>query len=130
MEWLAIGLGLFSAGSGIFAGAKQRRQDRYQAALTYKSNQEEIRRREFQQTQTLGATKAFSEASGVVHEFGSTPTEYLQLMTREFATELRFMREYAEQARRLSISQASLNQQTNVFNSLSRGLQTYGVMKG
>lgn len=130
MEWVAIGMGIASFASGLFGSSKQKKIDKAAAELTYRSNLEEIRRREFEQEQIKGTAKAFSEASGVEHTFGSSAQEFLDTMAFEFGREISFMRQYAEQARKLGLKEASLRAQTGAFNALSGGLQTYSMLKG
>lgn len=130
MEMLAIGLGIASFASGLFGSSKQKKIDKAAAELTWKSNQEEIRRREFEQEQIKGTAKAFSEASGVEHTGGSSAQQFLDTMASEFSKEIAWMREYANTARSLGMKEASLRAQTGAFNALSGGLQTYSMLKG
>ena len=129
MEMLAIGLGILNLAGGLFGSSGQKQTDKARTQLIYDSNLEEIRRREFEQDQIKGATVAMSETGGVLHSQGSSAQTYIDLMSSEFGKELKFMREYAERARQLGLQQAQLNFQTGLFNSLSGGLQTYGIFK-
>lgn len=130
MEMLAIGLGVLSFGGGLFGASGQKEIDKAKTELTFQSNLEEIRRREFEQTQIKGATKAMSENAGVLHSGGSSAQTYLDLMTSEFNKEITFMRMYAKQARALGMEAADVNFRTGLFNSLTGGLGTYGALKG
>lgn len=130
MEWVAIGMGILNFGAGLFGSGKQKKVDKAAAELTYRSNMEDIRRREFEQEQIKGTAKAFSENAGVLHSGGSSAQQFLDTMANEFTKEIRFMREYATQARVLGLKEASLRAQTGAFNALSGGLQTYSMLKG
>lgn len=130
MEWVAVAMGIASFASGLFGSSKQKKIDKAAAELTYKSNLEEIRRRQFEQEQIKGTAKAFSEASGVEHTGGSSAQQFLDTMANEFRKEITWMREYAMQARVLGLKEASLRAQTGAFNALQGGLQTYSMLKG
>lgn len=130
MEWVAVAMGIASFASGLFGSSKQKKIDKAAAELTWKSNMEEIRRREFEQGQIKGATKAFSENAGVLHSGGSTAQGYLNTMADEFRKEITWMREYANTARSLGLKEAQLRAQTGAFNALSSGVQTYGMLRG
>ena len=127
---LAIGMGILNFGAGLFGSSKQKKIDRAAAELTFSSNKEDIRRREFEQEQIKGTAKAFSENAGVLHTYGSTGQEFLDTMAREFTKEITFMKEYADTARKLGLKEASLRAQTGAFNALSGGIQTYSMLKG
>jgi hypothetical protein len=127
---LAIAFGIGSFAAGLFGSGQQKKVDKAAAELTYQSTLEDIRRREFEQEQTKGAAKAFSEASGVLHSGGSSAQQFLDTMATEFRKELKFMRDYANRARELGLKEASLRAQTGAFNALSGGLQTYSIFKG
>jgi hypothetical protein len=125
MEMLGVGLGLLNFGIGLFGASQQKGIDKEQVGLEYRSNLEDIRRRRFEQRQTIGATKALSETAGVLHTPGSTAQTYIDVMTGEFKQELDFMKFYAERAKKLGMRQAKLNFETGVFGAASAGLQTY-----
>ena len=133
MGWLAAAIGLVSVGFGISGAGQQKDVDEQQAELAYKDNLEKIRRRKFEQRQTQGAAKAFSEASGVLHSGGSSAQGVLDTMARVFTSELDWMKKFASEARRLGHKTASVRHQTNIMGSISGGIQTgasiYGATK-
>jgi hypothetical protein len=130
MEWVALGMGILNLAGGLFGSSKQKKVDKAAAELTYRSNLEDIRRREFEQEQIKGTAKAFSENAGVLHSGGSSAQQFLDTMASEFSREINFMREYATQARRLGLKEASLRAQTGAFNAISGGISTYSMLKG
>lgn len=124
MEWIAIALGLGQAIGGIWGAGKQKDVDKQQSELAYLDNLEKIRRRKFQQEQTQGTAKAFSEVAGVLHTGGSTAQGVLDTMASEFKKELDWMQKFANEARRLGIKTADVRAQTNIFRAITSGLQT------
>lgn len=130
MELFALAFGIGKAFAGLWGSSKQKKVDKAQTELSYQSNLEDIRRREFQQEQTKGKAKAFSEDAGVLHTGGSTAQTFLDTMASEFDKEISFMRQYAEQAKSLGMKQASLNAQMGAFNALAGGVETYSILKG
>jgi hypothetical protein len=130
VEALAIGFGILQLGAGLFGSSKQKRVDKAAAELTFRSNKEEIRRREFEQEQIMGATKALSENAGVRHTLGSSAQGYIDTMAEQFGREIAYMKEYADTARKLGLKEAQLRAQTGAFNAIGSGLQTYGMLRG
>lgn len=124
-----LAMGLFTAGMSIWGAGKQAAHEKDIADLEYKSDLEDIRRRDFEQQQIKGQAKAFSEASGVLHSGGSTAQGYLNTMESQFKRELEFMKKYAEESRRLGYEGASLRKTANVFDALGAGFSVYGSMK-
>ncbi|MCK4897658.1 MAG: hypothetical protein KAS38_02685 [Anaerolineales bacterium] len=124
MEYAAIALGFAQAWGGIWGAGKQKDVDKAQVELAYKDNLEKIRRREFEQEQTKGAAKAFSETAGVLHSGGSTAQGVLDTMAREFKTELDWMVKFGTEARRIGHKAASVRAKTSIFSSLTGGAQT------
>lgn len=123
MGWVAAAVGIGSALFGRKKAKKQKAVMQQQANLQFEDNLEKIRRREYTQMQTLGATKAFGEASGVLHREGTTPSNYIKEMASEFKKELDWMRDYAEEAKRLGMTSASVQARTNTFNAITSGVQ-------
>jgi hypothetical protein len=117
-----LALGLFSAGVGFMGAKRQGDFDKEVVDLEYKSDMEDIRRKQFEQEQILGITKAFSQNAGVLHSGGSTAQGYVSTMESEFTKELKFMRSYAEEARRLGKESAEMRELTNILNSFSSGM--------
>ena len=124
MGWFAAAIGRTSAVFGIFGAKQQKDVDKQQTELAYNDNLEKIRRREFEQRQTLGTAKAVSQAAGVLHTGGSTAQGVINTMAREFKTELDWMTKFAATARKLGHKRASVAHQTNVMRSISGGIQT------
>ena len=122
----ALALGLFTTGVKLFGVDQQSDYEKDVADLEYKSNLEDIRRRQFEQYQIRGTAKAFSEASGVKHSGGSSAQGYLDTMDYQFKKEIEFMKSYAEEARRLGYEGASLRKQAGILNALSSGMNIMG----
>ena len=121
-----LALGLFTTGVGISSAGLQSKHDKDMVSLEYKSDLEDIRRREFEQEQIKGVAKAFSENAGVKHTSGSTAQGYLDTMNYQFKKELDFMKAYAEEARQLGNEAAGLRKFSNILNSISGGLSMFG----
>lgn len=130
MGWVAAAVGVMTALTGISGAGSQFVQEYQQTQLEYSDNLEKIRRRKFQTQQTLGATKARSENAGVLHTAGSTPAGYLETMESEFTKELKWMRKYADEAKRLGIRGAELNESARVFSSIGQGISTGASIYG
>lgn len=130
MEMFALAFGIGKAVAGLWGSSRQKKAEKAQAELSYRSNLEDIRRREFDQMQTKGKAKAFSENAGVLHSGGSTAQQFLDTMASEFDKEISFMRQYAEQAKSLGMKQAQLNAQMGAFNAVAGGFETYSIMRG
>jgi len=130
MEFVAAAVGIGKLFGGLFGSGKQKKIDKRQAELSYKSNLEDIRRRKFDQDQTLGQSTLQVEASGVRQTGGSTAQRFLDVMADEFKKELGFMQQYADEARQLGLKQAKLNYQTGVLNAVTGGIQSYVGLKG
>ena len=130
MGWVAAAIGITSALGGIFGAKRQKDVDKESAELAYKDNLEKIRRRKFEQRQTQGAAKAYSEAAGVLHTGGSTAQGVLDTMAREFTSEIDWMEKFATEARRLGHKGASVAHQTNIARSISGGIQTGASIYG
>lgn len=122
MGWVAAAVGIGTALFGGSSAKKQKKVDRAQAQLQFEDNLEKIRRREYTQQQTLGATKAFGETAGVLHRENTTPTNYIKEMASEFKKELDWMKDYAEQARALGMKSASVTARTNTYNAIAGGI--------
>lgn len=123
MEMLAAAFGVADAAFSIFGALGQKKNDKRQVQLQFEDNREKIRRRQFEQEQTLGLTKTLAGASGVRNVQGSTPRQYMDVMSKEFEYELNWMREYTDRARRLGMKSASVNADTRVFNAIAGGIQ-------
>lgn len=130
MGWVAAAVGVASALFGNSSAKKQKRVDQRQANLTYEDNLEKIRRREYTQQQTLGATKALGETAGVLHRENTTPTNYIKEMAGEFKKEIDWMKDYAKQAQQLGMQSASVTARTNTFNAIAGGIQTGAAVYG
>lgn len=124
MDFMSMGLGLFQMGSGIAGAGYQKDIDRDLVELAYKSDQEDIRRREFDQQGTQGIAKAFSENAGVLHSGGSTAQGFLNTMAEQFTREINFMKKFAEESRYLGRKQASLKHRSGVMGALTSGMKT------
>jgi len=124
MEFVAIALGLAQAIGGIWGAGRQKKADKQSTELAYLDNLEKIRRREFEQEQTKGAAKAFSETAGVLHVGGSTAQGVLDTMASEFKKELDWMERFAKEARRIGIKVADVQAQTSTYRSVTGGVQT------
>lgn len=121
-----LALGLFSTGIKLFGAGEQSRHDKAMVELQYKSDLEDIRRREFEQQQIRGTGKAYSEAAGVLHSGGSSAQGYLNTMDYQFKKEIDFMKSYAEEARKLGRDAAALRKTSNVLDAFSMGLSIWG----
>lgn len=130
MGWVAAAVGVASALFGSSSAKKQKVADRKQAYLAFEDNLEKIRRREYTQQQTLGATKALGETAGVLHRENTTPSNYIKEMSSEFKKEIDWMKEYAHRARDLGLTAASVRSQTNTFNAITGGIQTGAAVYG
>ena len=124
-----LALGLFSTGMKLFGVGAQSKHDKERVELEYQSDLEDIRRREFEQTQIRGTAKAYSEASGVLHSGGSSAQGYLDTMDYQFKKEIDFMKTYAEEARRLGREGASLRKTAGILNAFSSGIGMFGGEK-
>lgn len=118
MEAFAAGLGLWEGFTGIMGAFQQRKVEKQKVALEYESNIEDIRRRRFEQRTVEGAAKALSETAGVRHTPGSTAQGYLDTLSSEFKKEIDFSTYFAKRARRLGMTGANLNFQTNFMGAL------------
>ena len=124
MDFMAAGLGLFQMGSGITGAGYQKDLDRARVELEYKSDLEDIRRREFDQQTIQGTAKAFSESAGVLHSQGSSAQGFLNTMASQFMKEINFMKNFAEESRRLGNQSASLRHRAGVMGALTEGAKT------
>ena len=134
MGFVAAAVGLLSWASGTQGAADKATVEQRRTYLGYEDNQEKIRRRQFEQEQILGATKAFSENAGVLHSGGSTAAGYIKTMSSEFTKELEWMKKYAESAKSLGLESASVNQSANNWaaftGAVSTGMSIYGMGGG
>lgn len=120
-----LALGLFTTGVKLFGAGEQSKHEKEMIELEYKSDLEDIRRREFEQQQIRGTAKALSEASGVLHSGGSSAQGYLDTMDFQFKKEIDFMKAYAEEARRLGREGVSLRKTANILGAFSSGMSIY-----
>jgi hypothetical protein len=120
-----LALGLFSTGMKLFGAGEQSKADKARIELEYKSDLEDIRRRQFEQQQIRGTGKAYTEAAGVLHSGGSSAQGYLDTMDYQFKKELDFMKSYAEEARRLGRKQSSIDKTSNILSAFSSGLSIW-----
>lgn len=130
METVAAALGIFQGITGIFGSRKQAKIEREKVQLGFEDNLEKIRRRQFQQDQTLGQAKLITEASGITHSSGSTAQRFMDTMAQEFRYEMDWMREYASRARKLGLKTADVAEDTNFIRSIFGGLKTYASIAG
>lgn len=134
MGFVAAAIGLYDLGQGLMSSKDTYLNQLDQVDLGYKDSLEKIRRRAFEQKQTQGTAKAFSESSGVRHVGGSTAQGYLDTMAREFSMEIDWMKSYAEEARRLGVKSAQISYSANRWNSLTGAINTgagvYGMGGG
>lgn len=119
-----LAFGLFKTGVGLAGAGLQADHEKELTELSYESDQEDIRRREFEQDTIKGAAKAMSENAGVLHTSGSTAQGYLDTMEYQFGKELQFMKDYAERARQLGHDATGLRKMSNIFDSLAGGAST------
>lgn len=133
MGWIAAAIGIGSAIGGIFGSNQQKDVDDQQVELAFRDNMEKIRRRKFEQAQTQGAAKAYSENAGVTHHGGSTAQVVLDSMANEFRREIGWMTKFASEARKLGHKSAKVRAQAGRFGSIMGGIQTgasiYGASK-
>lgn len=130
MGWIAAAIGIGRALGGIFGANQQKDVDDQQIELAFQDNLEKIRRRKFQQQQTQGAAKAFSEASGVLHTGGSTAQGVLDTMSGQFQMELDWMKKFASESRRIGHKTAKVRAQTARIGGISAGIQTGASIYG
>jgi len=130
MEFVAAAIGIGKGIAGIFGAKSQKKIDRKQIQLQYEDNLEKIRRREFDQEQTLGQSKLLTEASGVRHTGGSTAQGFIDVMSSEFKKELDWMQQYADRSRSIGNRRASAAQTTGILNSVFSGINAYGTLSG
>lgn len=124
MGFFSAAMGLTQAFTGVVGAYEQLSVDKERTRLSYQDNLEKIRRRDFSQRQTLGTSKARSQASGVLHTGGSSAQGGIDTMTREFKYELDWMKRYAERGLKLGLQSADIDWTKNVMTSLSEGMQT------
>lgn len=130
MGWVAAAVGIGTALFGGSAAKKQKKVDKQQVQLEYEDNLEKIRRREYTQQQTLGATKAYSETAGVLHTPGTTPERYMAEMEDAFKKEIDWMKEYADRAKKLGMKGASVRAQANTLNAIASGISVGASVYG
>lgn len=114
-------------GAGISGANDQKDIDKDRVELEFLSDLEDIRRREFEQQSIQGTAKAFSENAGVLHSGGSTAQGFLNTMATQFSKEIKFMRDYAYEARSLGNRAATLKHRAGIMNSLSEGVNSMGA---
>lgn len=130
MGWVAAAVGIGTALFGGSAAKKQKKVEKKKAQLTYEDNLEKIRRREYTQDQTLGATKALSETAGVLHRTGTTPVSYMREMSDAFKREIDWMKEYAERAKKLGMESANVQFKANTINAIASGISVGASVYG
>ena len=123
MAALAI-FGGFKMFTGLSAARGQGKLDREVAVFQYEDALETIRRRKYTQTQIKGATKALSEAAGVLHTQGSTAQTYIDEMSAEMKKELTYMQDYAITAKRFALRGAKMKQSAATLDAFFSGIGT------
>jgi hypothetical protein len=118
MEYFQAALGVAGGVGQLFGAGKQETIDKERVRLQYADSLEKIRRREFTQEQILGRTKAFSQASGVLHTGGSSAQGVIDTMSREFRLEIDWMKKFAEKSRELGLKSARADSKANMLKGL------------